>query len=82
MLDKSVGDEGDWVLGSDLGLADIAIWRLLGWLSSGILDGIPTDLIRAFPRISRVCRAVDSHPKIQTWVAQTYPQDYVRGHYF
>jgi glutathione S-transferase len=82
MLDKSVGDEGDWVLGSDLGLADIAIWRLLGWLSSGILDGIPTDLIRAFPRISRVCRAVDSHPKIQTWVAQTYPQGYVRGHYF
>ena len=82
MLDKSVGDEGDWVLGSDLGLADIAIWRLLGWLSSGILDGIPTDLIRAFPRISRVCRAVDSHPKIYEWVAQTYPQGYVRGHYF
>ena len=82
MLDKSVGDEGDWVLGSDLGLADIAIWRLLGWLSSGILDGIPTDLIRAFPRISRVCRAVDEHPKIYEWVAQTYPQGYVRGHYF
>ena len=82
MLDKSVGDEGDWVLGSDLGLADIAIWRLLGWLSSGILDGIPTDLIRAFPRISRVCRAVDSHPKIYEWVARTYPKDYVRGHYF
>ena len=82
MLDKNIRDESDWVLGSDLGLADIAIWRLLGWLSSGILDGIPTDLIRAFPRISRVCRAVDSHPKIYEWVAQTYPQGYVRGHYF
>ncbi len=82
MLDKNIRDESDWVLGSDLGLADIAIWRLLGWLSSGNLDGVPTDLIRAFPRISRVCRAVDEHPKIQTWVAQTYPKDYVRGHYF
>ena len=82
MLDKSVGDEGDWVLGSDLGLADIAIWRLLGWLSSGNLDGVPTDLIRAFPRISRVCRAVDEHPKIYEWVARTYPKDYVRGNYF
>ncbi len=82
MLDKNIRDESDWVLGFDPGLADIAIWRLLGWLSSGNLDGVPTDLIRAFPRISRVCRAVDSHPKIQTWVAQTYPQGYVRGHYF
>ncbi|MBT5152764.1 MAG: glutathione S-transferase, partial [Gammaproteobacteria bacterium] len=65
MLDKNIRDESDWVLGFDLGLADIAIWRLMGWLSCGILDGIPTDLIRAFPRISRVCLAVDEHPKIQ-----------------
>jgi len=81
MLDKNIRDESDWVLGFDLGLADITIWRLMGWLSCGILDGIPTDLIRAFPRISRVCLAVDAHPKIQTWVAQTYPEGYVRGHY-
>ena len=81
MLDKNIRDESDWVLGFDLGLADIAIWRLMGWLSCGILDGIPTDLIRAFPRISRVCRAVDEHPKIQEWVARTYPKDYVRGNY-
>ena len=81
MLDKNIRDESDWVLGFDLGLADITIWRLMGWLSCGILDGIPTDLIRAFPRISRVCRAVDEHPKIQEWVARTYPKDYVRGNY-
>jgi glutathione S-transferase len=81
MLDKNIRDEGDWILGSDLGLADIAIWRLMGWLSGGILDGIPTDIIKSFPRISRVCRAVDAHPKIQEWVTRTYPKDYVRGNY-
>ena len=81
ILDKNIRDESDRVLGFDLGLADITIWRLTGWLSCGILDGIPTDLIRAFPRISRVCRAVDEHPKIQEWVARTYPKDYVRGNY-
>ncbi len=81
ILDKNIRDESDWVLGFDLGLADITIWRLMGWLSCGILDGIPTDLIRAFPRISRVCLAVDEHPKIQEWVARTYPKDYVRGNY-
>ena len=81
MLDKNIRDESDWVLGFDLGLADIAIWRLMGWLSCGILDGIPTDLIKEFPRITRVCRAVDAHPKIQEWVTRTYPKDYVRGNY-
>lgn len=81
MLDKNIRDEGDWILGSDLGLADIAIWRLMGWLSGGILDGIPTDIIKSFPRISRVCLAVDTHPKIKEWVRQTYPKDYVRGNY-
>ena len=81
MLDKNIRDESDWVLGFDLGLADIAIWRLMGWLSCGILDGIPTDLIKEFPRITRVCLAVDTHPKIQEWVTRTYPKDYVRGNY-
>ena len=81
MLDKNIRDESDWVLGFDLGLADIAIWRLMGWLSCGILDGIPTDLIKGFSRISRVCLAVDTRPKIQEWVTRTYPKDYVRGNY-
>ena len=81
MLDKNIRDESDWVAGFDLSLADIAIWRLMGWLSCGILDGIPTDLIKEFPRITRVCLAVDTHPKIQEWVTRTYPKDYVRGNY-
>ncbi len=81
ILDKNIRDESDWVLGFDLGLADITIWRLMGWLSCGVLDGIPTDLIKGFPRITRVCLAVDTHPKIQEWVTRTYPKDYVRGNY-
>jgi len=81
ILDKNIRDESDRVLGFDLGLADITIWRLTGWLSCGILDGIPIDLIKGFSRISRVCLAVDTHPKIQEWVTRTYPKDYVRGNY-
>ena len=81
ILDKNIRDESDWVLGFDLGRADITIWRLMGWLSCGVLDGIPTDLIKGFPRITRVCLAVDTHPKIQEWVTRTYPKDYVRGNY-
>ena len=81
ILDKNIADDSDWVLGQGMSLADIAIWRLMGWLSSGMLDGIPTNLLAGYPKISRVCSAVDMNPRIQEWVSQTYPQNYNRGNY-
>ncbi|MBM08502.1 MAG: glutathione S-transferase [Magnetovibrio sp.] len=81
ILEKNINDNSNWVIGSDLGLADIAIWRLMGWLSSGMVDGIPTTFLKGYKRIAQVCSAVDAHPKIQEWVTQTYPIDYVRGNY-
>ena len=80
-LDKNIADDSDWVLGQNMGLPDIALWRLMGWLTSGMLDGIPTNLLTKYPKVSRVCSAVDVHPKIQEWVSQTYPKDYIRGNY-
>jgi len=53
----------------------------MGWLSPGILDGILTKPLTGYSRIFRVCSAVDAHPKIQEWVRQTYPKDYIRGNY-
>ena len=81
MLDQNIIDDGDWVLQPSMGLADIAIWRLMGWLSSGTVDGIPTDILKDFPKITRVCSAVDVNTKIQEWVRQTYPANYIRGNY-
>ena len=81
MLEKCINAESEWVVGPQLGLADLAIWRMMGWLSSGIVDGIPATLLSAFPKIAAVCRAVDAHPQIQDWVAKTYPDNYIRGHY-
>ena len=81
ILDKNIAAGSEWIVGQCMGLADIAIWRLMGWLSSGMLDGIPTNLLVGYPNISRVCLAVDRHPKIQEWVNQTYAQNYNRGNY-
>ena len=81
MLEKCINAENGWVVGPQLGLADLAIWRMMGWLSSGIVDGIPATLLSAFPKTAAVCRAVDAHPQIQDWVAKTYPDNYIRGHY-
>ena len=81
MLERSIAENSDWIVESDISIADIAIWRLMGWLSSGTIDGIPTDLLKEFPKIRRVCLAVDAHQKVQEWIEKTYPKNYERGNY-
>ena len=81
MLEHSIPDGSDWIVPPSLSIADIAIWRVLGWFTSGLLDGMPKDLLADFPKIRRVCLAVDQHTKVQEWISRTYPENYVRGTY-
>ena len=81
MLERCIPVGSDWIIGPQITIADIAIWRLLGWLTSGILDGLPTDLLKDFPKLRRVCLSVDAHPKVREWVAMKYPENYNRGQY-
>ncbi len=81
MLEIIIKEDADWILGESLGLPDITLWRLIGWLTGGSIDGIPTDIIKDYPKIQKICRAVDGHKKIKQWVEETYPKNYVRGNY-
>ena len=81
MLEKNISSDSEWLVTSNISIADVAIWRLLGWLSSGILDGMPTDLLSGFPKIRKLCLAADKHPNIQKWISLTYPNNYTRGNY-
>ncbi|MDC6448075.1 glutathione S-transferase [Alphaproteobacteria bacterium] len=56
-------------------IADIAMWRLLGWLTSGIIDGIPTSVIDDFPKLKKVYHNVHNHPKVQEWMMKTYGRE-------
>ena len=64
-----------------MSVADIAIWRLIGWFTAGVIDGFPKDMISSFPKLRRLCVAVDKHEQIQSWVQKTYPENYPRGNY-
>ena len=65
-----------WIAGDKLTIADIAIWRLAGWLKSGVIDDVDTNIIEAYPTLNNLCYEVGSIKKIKEWVDKTYPDHY------
>jgi len=72
---KENGSNG-YAVGDSITVADLAICGVAKWLSSGVLDGIPADIVQTkFPAIAKVKSTVLSHPKVQEWAA-AHPKDY------
>ena len=67
-------DDSIWFV-EKMTIADIAIWRLLGWLTSGIIDGIPTSIVDDFPKLKNIHHQVHTHPKVQEWMLKTYGKE-------
>ncbi len=64
------GGAGPFFVGEALTVADLAWWRLLGRLTGGILDGIPTNLVSPFPGLSRLVQAVGEREDVRVWMAR------------
>ena len=67
-------DDSTWFV-EKMTIADIAIWRLLGWLTSGIIDGIPTSVVDDFPKLKNIHHQVHTHPKVKEWMLKTYGKE-------
>ena len=67
-------DDSTWFV-EKMTIADIAMWRLLGWLKSGIIDGIPTSIVDDFPKLKNIHHQVHTHPKVQEWMLKTYGKE-------
>ena len=67
-------DDSTWFV-EKMTIADIAIWRLLGWLTSGIIDGIPTSAVDDFPKLKNIHHQVHTYPKVQEWMLKTYGKE-------
>lgn len=71
-LEKLLRENGStgYAVGNSITVADLAIWRLIGWVGSGVIDGIPKDYVSTtFPEITKLCATVECHPKVQEWMA-------------
>ncbi len=61
-----------WFVGKKISIADLAIWRLLGWLSSGMLDGVPKDILDPYKNLLKLRKEVYQHPKVHEWMLTKY----------
>ena len=61
-----------WFVNNNISIADIAIWRLLGWLKSGMLDGIPKNICASYPKLNNIHTEMNKHPKVQEWMLKNY----------
>jgi len=79
MLEDNISANQTWIVGKEMTIADIAIWRGIGWLASDLVAGIPQPYFVNYPKITKIFKNVDNHPKICEWVRKTYPSHYNRG---
>ena len=80
MLEDSISANQTWMVGKEMTIADVAIWRGIGWLASDLVAGIPQPYFVNYPKITKIFKNVDKHPKIREWVRNTYPLNYNRGY--
>jgi len=74
-LEKMMTDNGStgFYVGKSMTIADLAMWRLLGWVTGGALDGLPKDTLDAFPQLQANFQATTNNEKIKAWMAEKYP---------
>lgn len=61
---------GPFVGGATISVADIKVFIMIGWLKSGVLDHVPTDVTAKFPKLEQLYESVQRHPKVVAWYAR------------
>ena len=62
--------EGKVAVGSSLSIADLLIYQFVSWISMGILDGIPKEVVEPYPKMSACVASVKGHPSVVAWYAR------------
>ena len=54
MLENNISANQTWIVGKEMTIADIAIWRGIGWLDSDLVAGIPQRYYVNYPKITKI----------------------------
>lgn len=63
---------GPFAAGEQIGVADIKLFVVLGWLKKGALDHIPTDVLDHLPKLQALFENVKNHPRVVAWYARAH----------
>jgi len=62
---------GPYAGGAQISVADLKLFVVIGWLTKGVLDHVPSDVLAPFPKLLTLFRTVQAHPKVVAWYART-----------
>ncbi len=68
-------NNSNWFVGNKMTIADIAVWGLLGWIASGVLDDISPGVINPFKRLKKLYNEVSQNSKVREWKIKTYAHE-------
>jgi prostaglandin-H2 D-isomerase / glutathione transferase len=63
--------DGPFVAGATLQVADLKLYIMVRWLTSGTLDHVPTSVLDHCPKLLRLHKAVAEHPGVKGWLARS-----------
>lgn len=61
---------GPFVGGEKISVADLKLFTILRWITSGVLDHIPAALWENHPKLTALQAAVESHPDVADWYSK------------
>jgi len=71
-------NSSDWFVGDNMTIADLAVWSLLGWIASGVIDDISAEIIQPFEGLVSLYNKINKNPRVREWKIKTYDHDKVR----
>ena len=71
-------NSSDWFVGDNMTIADLAVWSLLGWIASGVIDDISVKVIQPFEALVKLYNQINKNSRVREWKIKTYNYDKVR----
>jgi len=68
-IERQLG-AGPFIGGANLQVADVKLYMMARWLTSGVVDHIPTTVFDHCPKLLQLHKAVAAHPGVQGWLTR------------
>ena len=66
-VERQLGDH-PFVGGDTIHVVDIKLYMVVRWLTSGVVDHLPTNVFDHCPKLKRLCQRVGEHAGVKAWL--------------